>query len=126
MSDDKIMKSGVCKFCGQRFMVEVSNENDEQELERVATLACNCTEAVKAKEAGLSKEQAVANVNELFGAEFPAIIGPLKSAIDLIVDGKMEYMLINTGRNVKAKVSQTPNGKLKVERHEQQKRTLES
>lgn len=123
---EKITRTGVCRYCGQSFMVEVMNENDEEELERMATMAYDCTEAVQAKELGLSKEQAIANVDALFAEEFPAITGLLKSGIELIVSGKADYILINTGHNVKARVGQTPNGKLKVERHEQQKRTLES
>lgn len=125
MSDDKIMKSGACKFCGQRYMVEVETE-DEEELERMATLACGCTEAVKAKEMGLSKEAAMENVDTLFAEEFPSITQILKNGIELIVKGKAVSVTVNTGMNVKAYVQQTPSGKIKVERFESRKKTMES
>lgn len=114
-----------CMYCGQIVMLEVEDNVSEADYGELAALQCECEASEQWRAMQESKEKAIENADELF-AEFPDALNLLKDSVKLIAKGKIESVTINTGRNVKAKILRTPNGKMKVERYDSTKKVFES
>ena len=104
MSD--ITKISACKYCGQTAMVDAVTEAEALHL---ATMQCDCDEAMRYKEMHRKAEEAVAKMEALYGDESvpEEIIELMKQNIGLMRDGiiaEAQYKLRN-GKKLKVKYS---------------------
>lgn len=114
--------TGVCKYCGQTYMVEVEEDEvlTQQDIDYRAMLACNCDEAIKRKLIETSRKKAYENIDALFEG-MPELEELLKVSTDRIARGEICSVAIDTGTPVKASVKIQTNGQIKVERKETKK-----
>lgn len=120
------MTTGKCIYCGQQHMVEVLDTATEQECDIAATEQCKCEQAKKAQEMKKAKFQSQTNIENYFEKDFPETAELLKAAVIPLHNGAIEKITIDTGYGIKAKLSVTSKGKIKVERLETKKQAVES
>lgn len=126
ISKNNLVQVGTCIYCGQTYQLETNGAAAEEQLNTWATQKCDCEQAIKAQETESIQNDAEENVEGLFRREFPDTASLLKAAIIPIMANTMSAITIDTGKRVKAKVSKTTKGNIKVERIETSKTVLES
>jgi len=118
-------QTGVCKYCGQTYLVETDEELTQAEIDYRAMMQCECEEAKRAKIVERSRTSAQDNIEVLF-EELPETQEILKRAVDLIAAGGIRAVTVDTGTPVKAKVSMKSNGLIRVDRMETKKFSITS
>ena len=125
------VKAAPCNFCGQMITIDADEHMTEAQEKEIATMCCNCDEAVEYKKEKKRKEKALENVEALFGKGAPEgercngeIVGLLKMGIELIHTGEVARMTVNLRGGIKATVSQNGKGEINVERTETKKKKL--
>ena len=103
MSDTRL---SACKYCGQTTMVEAQTEAKALHM---ATMQCDCDEAMRYKDMHRKAEEAVEKMEALYSDESvpEEIIDLMKQNIDLMRDGVLaeaQYKLRN-GKKLKVKYS---------------------
>lgn len=129
MGDIKELR-GACLFCGQYIVLSDEEEMPESmiEADRLATMQCSCMEArefqrkVKRSASAKTKVQNMFgnNLQEQYRAEAECI-ELLKDCIDLLIDGRIAKVSIDLPMGVKAKISMSAEGKIRIERSLTQK-----
>lgn len=94
----------ACKFCGQTAMVEAVTEAEARHL---ATMQCDCDEAIRYKEMYRKAEEAVAKMEALYEEENvpEEVINEMLQNIQLMRDNQLteaQYKL-PTGKKLKIK-----------------------
>lgn len=127
----EILQTAPCRFCGQ--MVQFAEDGDltEPQAQEMATMNCSCDDAVEYQKEKNRKENALKNVEKLFGREAPQekriredIVKLLRAAVEEIYTGGLAKVTLNLRGGVKASVSQNSKGEINVERTETQKQKL--
>ena len=97
----------------------------------MATMNCSCDDAVEYQKEKNRKENALKNVEKLFGREAPQekriredVVKLLRAAVEEIYTGGLAKVTLNLRGGVKASVSQNSKGEINVERTETQKQKL--
>ena len=116
---------GTCKYCGQISVVKSDKVMTKEELNNDATWYCTCEEAVAAREKELNLRTAKDAVDYLF-KDMEKEAGFLKMACELLADGTLKSINMDTGGTVKATLRVTAKGKIKVTRKMSDKQELES
>ena len=116
---------GTCKYCGQISVVKSDKVLTEVELNNEATWNCNCPEAVAVRERELNLRTAKNAVEALF-KDMEKEADFLKMACELLADGTLKSVNIDTGGTVKATLRVTTKGKIRVTRKMSDKQELES
>ena len=127
----EILQTAPCRFCGQ--MVQFAEDDDlsEPQAQEMATMNCSCDDAVEYQKEKNRKENALKNVEKLFGREAPQekriredVVKLLRAAVEEIYTGGLAKVTLNLRGGVKASVSQNSKGEINVERTETQKQKL--
>lgn len=121
MSDNenkKINFEGICPFCGQVLL-------DEK---------CNCDGAQREQKIQSQIQRATDTIYELFGPDctengyIPIAdesIKLMREIVEQVAYWKMYSASLHIANGVKAKISRTASGKIKIERSETKKQSLE-
>ena len=124
--------TGTCKFCGQRRLIVVPDNADEELILEETALSCTCKEShayrdakEKEEQIEMAKTSARGTTFKLFHEEYPEIEELLNMAIDPLVNKKFKKMTINTGGRVKATISFSKDS-IKVEREDKSVATREA
>lgn len=124
--------TGTCKFCGQRSLIVVPDNADEELMMEEAALNCTCKESQayraekeKEEQIEMAKTSARGTTFELFHEEFPEIEELLNMAINPLVEKKFKKLTINTGGRTKATISFAKDA-IKVEREDKSIATRET
>lgn len=127
----EILQTAPCRFCGQ--MVQFMGDDDltEPQAQEIATMNCSCDEAADYQKEKNRKENALKNVEKLFGGEAPQdkriredIVKLLKAAVEEIYTGGLAKVTLNLRGGVKASVSKNSKGEINVERTDTRKQKL--
>lgn len=99
----------ACKFCGQTALIETENEAEALHL---ATMGCNCEEALNYREIYTRAAEAVEEMQELYREERvqERIIAIFREAIDLMALGIMTQCNVTLPNGKKLKISKRGNG----------------
>lgn len=125
------LQTAPCRFCGQ--MVQFMGDDDltEPQAQEIAVMNCSCYEAVEYRKEKKRKENAMKNVEKLFGEEAQQdkrigadIVKLLRAAVEEIYTGGLAKVTLNLRGGVKASVSQNSKGEINVERTETSKQKL--
>lgn len=109
--------TGYCRYCNNPRIVEVEEEADQDERNRVASEECNCYGAEEARKKKYQKDACVANLDEMLRQKRPEIAEILESAIDAMQDKKIKKITVNTYGNTTVRMYQNKDGiKIEVER----------
>lgn len=119
---------GTCLYCGQMNQVSVEDGRmmTGEEIDKLATESCTCEEARNMQEKKEAKTQAQLNISALFSRDFPIVEEMLMKAVSALEAEEISSITVDTGKRVKAKVSLTSKGNIKVERTKTTKTSLES
>lgn len=118
---------GACRFCGQMGQIKVNQPWDCEEVNEAVTETCDCYEAIKYTRKKRQKEHAREIIEKQFGAdaaqgeEDRIVIDLLHELSENIIEERIENAAISIGRGIKAKISATAKGTIKVERAETKK-----
>lgn len=125
------LQTAPCRFCGQMVQFMGGNDLTEPQVREIATMNCTCDEATEYQKEKNRKENALRNVEKLFGKEAPQdkriredIVKLLMAAVEEIYAGGLAKVTLNLRGGVKASVSQNSKGEINVERTETRKQKL--
>lgn len=130
-ADYTISAVGVCRFCKQQMTVEILQNWNEHEIDEVATELCGCNEAMLYAERKKRSERACTKIEELFGegnkdVQVPAkTVNALRDFAFLISEKLAAAVSVDIGNGVKAKITKTPKGDIKVMRTKTDTKTYE-
>ena len=119
--EDKDLTTGTCKFCGQIRQVAAA----EADPDEAATEACRCYEATRYTAQKKTRERTTKSIEELFPRD-EAVREILLVTMEDIITEEIVAITIDDGDRLKAKMSITAKGNIKVERTEKEKKVRES
>lgn len=115
-----IVQEGACRFCGQIKKVDTIWGWLEEKVDEYATQTCNCDDA-KQYHRKIEQEDAVrAKIDEIFGKEESGVMMQTKTteilhtATSQIISGELDSIVIVSGDQVKAKITMTSKGYIKI------------
>lgn len=111
------IQTGACVYCGQCFQIETSGNATEKDLDQWATEKCDCIDALRAR----NRKKIKARIDSLFASEYPDTAETLKGIVEAMQDSRVTKITIDTGCGVKAQMSMTTKGYIKIERTETKK-----
>ena len=131
---------GACIFCGQ-YTVLTDEEADLVEKEelpgavvvadRIATMKCSCKEAREFQKKKKRSVNAKAKIEDVFHADLPEQLRArsecmemLKGCIDLLIDGQISKVKVDMPLGIKASMSMSADGRIKIERSLTQKKKV--
>ena len=125
-----VEETGACMFCGQIRKLQTLFGWPEDKVNEAVTEMCNCDQAIQYTAKKQQKGKAKERITELFGEEsekptFEEDVEIMNIAVDTILDRKLNSITMEIGKGLKAKISKTAKGYVKVERIETSKRTFE-
>lgn len=127
----EVMQTAPCRFCGQMIQFMGDDDLTEPQAQEIATMSCECDEAAEYQKEKNRKENALKNVQKLFGEDAPQdkrirddIIKILSAAVEEIYTGGLAKVTLNLRGGVKASISQNAKGEINVERTETKKQKL--
>lgn len=113
----KTILDGACRYCGQIKQVEVPANSEMEVVIEAATMGCGCDAAKEYQVITKGKKK----IDELFGEDFPEAAEVMKESVVPIVQGIIKNITVDTGWNVKGKISLKPKG-LNIKREEKKER----
>ena len=127
----EVMQTAPCRFCGQMVQFMGGGDLTEPQAQEIATMNCSCDKAVEYQKEKNRKENALKNVQKLFGEEAPSdkriqdgIVQLLMAAVAEVYTGGLAKITLNLRGGIKASISQTSKGEINVERMETKKQKL--
>lgn len=125
------MQTAPCRFCGQMIQFEGDSDLTDPQAQEIATMNCECEEAVRYQREKNRKENALKNVSTLFGEGAvkekrvgDGILNILRAAVEEVYTGEIARVTLNLRGGVKASISQNAKGEINVERMETKKQKL--
>lgn len=117
---------GGCKYCGQIAALEIPSDWTEEMCNELATELCECTEAGIYARKKKQKEKASEAIEEQFGDKAEdrieeEVIGLLNIIADMVIEDRLNSGTLDIGDGIKAKISLTAKGTVKVERTKTEK-----
>ena len=127
---------GYCRFCQQGRTVsedevyellqemaaecddfEITEERKQNAANYIAMMECRCDGADHERFMKMARENALENIETIFGGKDDYMIQYLKEGVEMICSGHVKKITIDTGRGVKASLSWGRSGvKIKRER----------
>lgn len=120
-----VQKKGCCVYCGQIGFMDVEEDSPDYVVDNEVTLRCQCPEAQIMAQRLQRQTKAQEKVDELFENHSEEVKDFLKAAVVLIGTHNSEKVSVDTGRKVKATISMTSKGNIKVERTATRKEAVE-
>ncbi|RGU89815.1 hypothetical protein DWW31_18360 [Clostridium sp. AF15-17LB] len=105
---------------------------DEETTNEAAAELCDCIQAKMYTKKKRQKENAREAIDKQFGQQAeenetePPVIGLLETVADMVVEDRISSATIDIGDGLKAKISITSKGYIKVERTKTEKTTQEA
>ncbi len=115
--------TGCCKYCGQvnTFQWADGKYITDFEIEREATLACNCEEAVYFKERDYKITAAIERLSNILNngdEQEGQAFHILEKTVPLIYDQEIYSISIDVGTGVKVDLKRGKEGQIKIKRRE--------
>lgn len=111
MSEERLhTEIGYCRFCNHGRMVEITEDLEQEELNRIATEECSCYGATKERELLQQKEVCEANIQEMLGEKHPGVAQIFLDSIELIQSGKIKKITVNIPGNRTARIYTNKDG----------------
>lgn len=121
-----VAKNGACVYCGQMRSVEVDEGITDNAVDMEVTKWCSCHAASEERNKIAKMEVAQMNVDKLFESNSEEVREFLKAAVVLIGEHRAGKISVELGGKVKAQISKTSKGNIKVERTFSKKEAIES
>lgn len=127
-----VQRTGACRFCGQMATLEAPETWSDEDIDELATECCKCQEAEDYAYKKRRKERAIEAIINQFGPyQETGIIREgtmelLAEIADQVVEDKIQSGTIEIGEGLKAKISMTAKGAVKVERSKTEKESKEA
>lgn len=127
-----VQRTGACRFCGQMATLEAPETWSDEDIDELATECCKCQEAEDYAYKKRRKERAIEAIIHQFGPyQETGIIREgtmelLAEIADQVVEAKIQSGTIEIGEGLKAKISMTAKGAVKVERSKTEKESKEA
>ena len=126
MPDGLEEQQGACRFCGQIRMLHTMGMMKEELLNEAATQLCDCPEADKYARHLRKKEKAYERIRSIYH-DMPEDIQELMgAAVDLMLEDRMEKVTLHITGKLKAQISMTSKGNIKIDRTETRKSSTEA
>lgn len=116
--------TGACVYCGQTQLVVGGETMTEEEINKQASLQCNCDEAQFLQKVEQKKTYAAANIKRLFENDGQAALQVMLNAVEPLACQKIKKLSLVTGEGIRATLTAKENS-IKVERVEIEKSALE-
>jgi len=102
-------KFSACKYCGQTAMVEAQTEAEALHL---ATMQCDCEEALNYRSVYMKAEEAVTEMKEMYSAEKvqDRLIDIAEECIGIMALGMLNKMTLELPNGKKLKVARKGHG----------------
>lgn len=132
MPDGLEIQRGACVFCGQMGQIETLIPWEQEKVNEAVTELCDCYGARKYAGKKRQKERACKVIEEQFGKQEgtgetdESTRNLLKHIAGLIVDEMLDSASLDIGNGLKAKLSITSKGYIKVERQKTEKAVQEA
>lgn len=110
MKGNNELRTGACIFCGQTQQLDPACDADQEKLNHLATMQCDCADAVQYR----NMEEVSQQIDEAWGEDMPEAAVLAKQAVAYINKGAIQSININTGECVKIKVSANSKGEISV------------
>ena len=101
---------GSCDFCGQTQQLDPACDADQEKLNYLATMQCDCEAAIHYQNIQKVSKQ----IDEEWGKDLPEAAALAKQVVEYIDKGVIQSVNINTGFLVKIKVSVNSKGEISV------------
>jgi len=116
--------TGACIYCGQTQLVVGGEELTEDEINKLATLQCNCDEAQALQKMEQKKTYAEANIKRLFTDDGQLLVETLLKVVQPLACQRIKKLSVTTSEGIRATLTAKENS-IKVERTEVKKSALE-
>lgn len=130
MPDGLEIQTGACLFCGQMGQIETLIPWEQEKVNEAVTELCDCYGAKEYARKKGQKERACKAIEEQFGQQAEETDEPirklLKDIVELLVEEKLDSASLDIGNGLKAKLSITSKGYIKVERQKTEKAVQEA
>lgn len=111
--DEYREQTGSCMFCGQNRIIEMSedewldriqktNRSGKTIADYMASRECSCRDGMEWRAEQESMEQAVQNIEILFGEKYPEVADILTNAVELIGGKKIKRITVMTPEKYQA------------------------
>lgn len=104
------IKTGKCIFCNQAQALDVQCDANEEKLNHIATMQCEC-EAAKHYQ---NTQDIAKQIEDSLGDRFPEGSMLAKQAVAYIDSRKIKSVSIDTGECTKIKISANSKGEISV------------
>ena len=125
--------TGVCRFCGQMKTgtLPVGMEWTQEDIDEYVAETCDCAESAIYSRKKKQKEVAMRQIELLFGKDSDMeqeedIMILLRGGAISMVEGKLQKLSIDINAQIKARMSMTSKGKIKIERQDTKKDACEA
>lgn len=119
---------GGCRFCGQTKLLHTAMLWDEENCNEAATEMCDCAEAKDYANGKRREENAVKAISTAYGdtapVPLPQFVSLLQPAVKPLVTGKIDSITVEVD-GIKAKLSMTSKGKVKLSKTATDKAAVE-
>lgn len=125
-------KVGGCRFCGQTRTLEAPPEWSDAFVDEAVTELCDCYEATRYVAKKKQKEKAERAIEKQFGQQAgkdeveKEVVDMLMNILERVVEEQINSASVDIGKGVKAKISVTAKGFIKVERTRTEKTAQEA
>lgn len=119
-------QQGACRFCGQIRMLHTLGAMSDEMCIEAATQLCDCMEADSYTRHLRKKEKAYDRIRTVYGDLPEDIQNVMCAAVDLMVEDRMERVTFNITGKLKAQISVTSKGNIKIDRTETRKSSTEA
>lgn len=101
---------GACVYCGQTQQIMEPIGTSEEELNKVATMMCTCDEARLYQKISNAERK----IDGLLLERYPKAAELSKIVVGMVARDEVADVTINTGMQMKIKISRNTKGEIKV------------
>lgn len=116
--------TGCCVYCEQTQLVVAGEDLTEDEINKLATLQCNCDEAQALQKVEQKKTYAEANIKRLFEGDCAGLRHVLLESTGCLAAQNIKKITVTTADGVRATLTAKENS-IKCERTVTDKKSLE-
>lgn len=116
-----VTQEGACKYCGQMATVETIFGWLQEKVDEAVTQQCDCEAAREYASKEKAKERVHKKIDDIFLKQGNGVSIADKSAeylhmaADKVAEYELDWVQIQTPTGIKAKISRTAKGKIKIE-----------
>lgn len=95
--------TGLCKFCGQRMMIELGDDVNPGGLQPAAddeaTRLCDCKQGRAYRDENKTLDQCRENIEDMFGEKYPEIADVMTQAMPFVWSHTIKQLVCSTHEN---------------------------